>query len=118
QVASDFTVGVQYYLERMEDYGAYRRNLPAGLPRAEENRHLLALRLTKLLLNQDLRLDLFTFFGLSDDEVYLRPTFSYDITDRWRLDGGANIFVGDRASSQFAQLERNSNVYLGLRYSF
>jgi hypothetical protein len=118
RIAPDFTVGVQYYLERMEDYGAYKRNLPAGLPRAEENRHLVTLRLTKLLMNQDLRLDLFTFVGLSDDEVYLRPTFSYDITDRWRLDGGANLFVGDQASTQFAQLERDTNVYLGLRYSF
>ncbi|MHC5035129.1 MAG: hypothetical protein ACYTFZ_08845 [Planctomycetota bacterium] len=118
QVASDFTVGVQYYLEHMQDYGSYKRALPAGMPKEDQNRHLLTLRLTKLLLNQDLRLDLFTFWGVTDDEVYLRPTFSYDITDRWRIDGGANIFFGDENHTQFAQFEHDTNVYVGLRYSF
>lgn len=118
QVARDFTLGVQYYLEHMQDYGALTRNLPAGGPRTVQDRHTFTLRLTKLLLNQDLRLELFTFYGLSDDEVYLRPYFSYDITDRWQLDGGANIFVGDEDHTPFAQFERNANVYLALRYSF
>ena len=118
QVASDFTIGAQYYLELMEDYGAYRRALPAGTPAANEWRHTLTLRLTKLLMNQDLRLDLFTFYGLSDDEVYLRPYFSYKITDRWQVDGGANVFFGDQRRGQFAPFERNTNVYAGLRYSF
>jgi len=118
RVASDFAVGVQYYLEHMEDYGPYRRTLTAGSPAAEENRHVLTLRLTKLLLNQDLRLDLFTFYGLSDDEVHLRPFFRYNVTDRWRVDGGANLFLGDEDHTQFAQFERDTNVYVGLRYSF
>lgn len=100
------------------DYGAYRRSLPPGMPAAEENRHTFTLRLTKLLMNQDLRLELFTFFSPSDDDVYLRPYVSYDITDRLRLDGGANILFGDEDHTQFGQLERNTNLYMGLRYSF
>jgi hypothetical protein len=118
QIANDFNLGAQYYLEHMQDYGAYRRTLPPGTPAAHENRHMLTLRLTKLLLNQDLRLDLFTFCGVSDDELHLRPTFQYKITDRWRLDGGANLFMGSKDHTQFAQFERDSNVYVGLRYSF
>ncbi len=118
RIAPEFSVGVQYYLEHMMDHGAYGRSLPPGQDAADENRHTLTLRLTKLLLNQDLRLELFTFYGLSDDDVHLRPHFGYDITDRWQIDGGANIFIGDEDHTQFAQFERDSNVYLGLRYSF
>ncbi|MGD2174942.1 MAG: hypothetical protein PVJ27_06025 [Candidatus Brocadiaceae bacterium] len=118
RLARDFTVGVQYYVEHMLDYGEYRRNLPAGMPRVDENRHLLTLRLTKLLLNQDLKLELFTFWSPSDHEAYLRPFVSYDITDRWRVDAGANIFMGDEGHTPFAQFDRNNNAYVGLRYSF
>ena len=46
------------------------------------------------------------------------PYVRYDITDRWRIDGGANIFLGDDRHTQFGQLDRNSNVYFDVRYSF
>jgi hypothetical protein len=118
RVAQDFTVGVQYYLEHMLDHGNYERTLPAGMPQADENRHLFTLRLTKLLMNQDMRVELFTFWSPSDHDAYLRPYVSYDITDRWRIDGGANIFLGDEGHTQFGQLDRNNNIYAGLRYSF
>ncbi|MFO8006387.1 MAG: hypothetical protein R6V05_01480 [Candidatus Brocadiia bacterium] len=117
-IASDLTVGVQYYVERMMDYGAYERNLPAGSPEADRTRHLLTLRLTKLLLQQDLKLSLFTFWSPSDHDAYLRPHVSYDLSDRWRVDGGANVFLGDDGHTQFGQFDRNNNLYLGVRYSF
>jgi len=56
ELARDFTAAVQHYLELMMDYGAYRRSLPSGVPSADENRHVLTLRLTKLLMSQNLRL--------------------------------------------------------------
>ncbi|NIM70723.1 MAG: hypothetical protein GTO48_09795, partial [Xanthomonadales bacterium] len=118
RVAHDLTVGVQYYLERMMDYGAYERNLPASSPEADRTRHLLTLRLTKLLLQQDLELSLFTFWSPSDHDAYLRPYVSYDLTDRWRVNAGANVFLGDDGHTQFGQFDRNNNVYLGVRYSF
>jgi hypothetical protein len=118
EVAQDLSVGVQYYLELMEDYSDYKRTLPSGSPQMDRDRHLLTLRITKLMLNQDLRLELFSFIGLSDEDFYLRPYFSYSITDRWRVDGGANIFFGNDDYDPFGQFEDNSNVYMGLRYSF
>jgi hypothetical protein len=118
EIAQDFSVGVQYYLELMEDYGDYKSTLPPGTPQMDRDRHVVTLRLTKLLLNQDLRLSLFSFFGVSDGDIYLRPYFSYNITDRWRLDGGANLLFGNDDYTQFGQFEQNSNVYMGLRYSF
>lgn len=56
ELAREFTGAVQYYLEHLQDYDAYRDQLPPGVEARDENRHLLTLRLTKLLLNQDLTL--------------------------------------------------------------
>ncbi|MFW6189470.1 MAG: hypothetical protein ACOC7T_03470 [Planctomycetota bacterium] len=118
RLMQDFTVGVQYYLERILDHEELEDALPPGFPEPDENRHVFTVRLTKLLLQQDMTVSLFTFWSPSDHDAYLRPYVSYDITDRWRIDGGANIFFGDDPHTQFSQFDRNSNVYLGLRYSF
>jgi hypothetical protein len=118
QLTPNFTVGAQYYLEHMLNHGEYARTLPAGSPEADEYRHLLTLRLTKLMLNQDMRLSLFTFWSPSDQDGHLRPHASYKITDRLRVDGGANLFWGEDNHTQFGQLTGNDNVYVGMRYTF
>ncbi len=102
----------------MLDYGAMKRTWPIGLPRPDQDHHVLTARLTKLLLNQDLNLSLFTYWSPSDHDAYLRPHASYKITDRWVVDGGANVLLGQHSYTQFGQLKSNSNVYVGLRYSF
>jgi hypothetical protein len=48
----------------------------------------------------------------------LRPKASYKITDRWLIEGGANIFVGENDYTFYNQFEDNTNVYAGVRYSF
>lgn len=118
EAAKNFTVGAQYYLEYMSDYDAYLHNLPAGKPAAEERRHVLTLRLTRQLMMQTLELSLFVFYSPSDEDAYLRPRISYDLDDNWRLDLGGNLFLADSKHTFFGQFENNSNVYLGLRYSF
>jgi hypothetical protein len=117
-IAPEFTVGVQYYLEHADDYRAYRRALPPDAPAADENRHMLTVRLTKMLMAQDMEVSVFTFWSPSDKDVYVRPHVTYDVTDRWRVEAGANVFAGSERHTQFGQLHRNSNVYAGLRYSF
>ncbi|TYO95209.1 hypothetical protein EDC39_1229 [Geothermobacter ehrlichii] len=118
ELARDFTIGLQYYLERLLDYDAYRRTLPAGTPKRDENRHLLTLRLTRLLLNQNLTLSLFAYYSPSDEDAYLRPSASYKLTDSWQLSGGGNIFAGRRDHTFFGQFEEATNVYAAIRYSF
>ena len=61
---------------------------------------------------------MFTFWSPSDYDGHVRPYASYKITDRWRIDGGANIFWGEDDHTQFGQLEHNDNVYIGMRYTF
>ncbi len=118
ELARDFTASVQHYLELMMDYGAYRRSLPPGVRSADENRHVLTLRLTKLLMSQNLKLSLFTYYSPTDKDAYLRPNVHYRIDDHWAAEVGGNVFVGEDDHTFFGQFEKNSNIYLAARYNF
>jgi len=117
EIGRDFTAGVQYYFESMCDYGEYKDSNPAGLDK-DRNRHVTTLRLTKLLMNQNLTLSLFTYFSPSDRDVYMRPKVNYKATDNLMLEAGANIFFGDYEDTFFGQFKNNTNIYTAIRYSF
>jgi hypothetical protein len=85
ELAHELTGSVQYYLERMVNYSEYQNALPSGMKARDENRQVLTLRLTKLLLNQDLTLSLFTFYSPTDQDIYIRPKASYEFTDAWTV---------------------------------
>jgi len=117
EIATDFTMGLQYYIEQMLDYDQYKRNLPSG-PARDRYRQLTSLRLTKLLMNQNLRLSLFTYYSPTDQDVYMRPNANYKISDNMAVEVGSNIFFGDYPNTFFGQFRDNTNIYAGLRYSF
>ena len=117
EIARDFTAGLQYYLEQMLDYSQYKSNLTSG-PVRDRDRHLITLRLTKLLMNQNLRCSLFTYFSPSDKDVHIRPNINYKLNDNLALEIGGNIFFGDYPNTFFGQFRNNTNVYAGVRYSF
>jgi len=117
EAGKDFTVGVQYYIEQMLDYSQYKRNLPSG-PARDRDRHLATLRLTKLLMNQNLRCSLFTYYSPTDKDVYMRPNINYKVNDNLAVEIGGNIFFGDYPHTFFSQFQNNTNVYTGMRYSF
>jgi hypothetical protein len=118
EIASDLTLGLQYYLEHMLDHDAFLRTLPRGIPPRDEIRHVLTQRLTWLTMNQNLEWSLFVFLSPSDGDAYLRPGVKYKVSDNLSIDAGGNLFVGVDDHTFFGQLEDNSNFYLGLRYSF
>jgi hypothetical protein len=117
EIAKDFTMGLQYYIEQMLDYGSYKRNLPSG-PARDEDRHLTSLRLTRLLMNQNLRCSLFTYYSHTDRDVYVRPNVNYKVSDNTAVELGGNIFFGDYPHTFFGQFRDNTNIYAGMRYSF
>jgi hypothetical protein len=117
EIGRDLTMGLQYYIEQMLDYGSYKRNLSSG-PARDEDRHLTTLRLTKLLMNQNLRLSLFTYYSHSDKDVYMRPNANYKVSDNMAVELGSNIFFGDYPHTFFGQFRDNTNIFAGLRYSF
>lgn len=118
EVAKDFTAGVQYYVELRTDQDAYANALPPGMPYAPRDRHVVTVRLTQLLMNQNLELGLFTFYSPSDGDAYLRPRVHYKVDDHWAVVAGANVFFGHDPHTFFGQFENNSNLYAGVRYSF
>lgn len=117
-IAKNTTLAVQYYLEVLQDYAAYRETLmEAALPR-DEFRHLLSLRFTRLALSQQLTMSVFAFYSPSDNDSYLRPKITYKATDNFRIEAGMNMFAGKNSQTFFRQFESNSNSYIALRYSF
>ena len=117
EVGRDFTAGLQYYVEHMTDYGQYLDNLPTG-PARDRDRHLVTVRLTKLLMNQNLRCSFFTYYSPTDKDVYMRPNLNYKVNDNVALEVGANIFFGDYPNTFFGQFQNNTNIYAAVRYSF
>lgn len=118
EVKKDLTVGLQYYLEHMQHYNSYRRSLPRSMRTQDLNRQVITVRLTQLLLKQDLTLSLFMYWSPSDSDGYVRPNIKYKISDDLILETGANIFAGRHDYTFFNQFEKNSNFYFGIRKYF
>ncbi|MEE9613771.1 MAG: hypothetical protein V3W31_02315 [Thermodesulfobacteriota bacterium] len=117
-MGGELKVGLQWLVEEMLDYGEYRRSLPPEARSRDEFRQLLTLRITKLLRSQTLTLSLFTFYSPTDDDVYLRPSVSYAVSDNLKVTAGANLFSGADDHTEFGQLEGNQNAYVRVRYGF
>jgi len=117
RIAKDLTIGIQYYIEHIKNYANYKANLIGGTAR-DKNRHVITLRITKLLMNQNLMLSFFSYFCPSDTDAYLRPKIQYKINDYWTIEAGGNIFYGKDPDTFFGQFEKDNNVYLSLRRNF
>jgi len=118
EIAKNLTAAIQYYIEFMMDYDEYRKTLPPGVKVKDEDRHVVTLRLTKLLMNQNLKLSLFTYYCPTDADAYLRPKVHYKFSDHWEGELGGNFFLGKDEHTFFGQFEDNTNIYLGFRYNF
>ncbi|MBL7114960.1 MAG: hypothetical protein ISS35_04275 [Kiritimatiellae bacterium] len=118
EVAQDLTAGIQYYLEFMSDYDAYLAGVQDPSTAADEDRHVVTLRLTQLLMNQNLILSLFAYCSPSDQDAYLRPVVSYKMSDVLQVTAGGNVFLGEGTHTFFGQFQDNSNIYVGVRYSY
>jgi hypothetical protein len=118
ELARDLIGGAQAYWERLAGYDAYRRGLPAGARPRDEDRCLLTLRLTRFLLNQNLRVRGFAYWSPTDMDAHIRPNVHYKLSDHWAAEVGANLFFGREAHTFFGQFEENANVYAAVRWSF
>lgn len=118
QMWEDFTLGLQYYGEYMNDYSEYEANLPSGFPQEKRFHDLASVRLTQFLIHQTLKLSFFAFYSPSYKDYLLNPEVKYNFSDAVWAAIGANIFGGGDEWNQFGQLDNNDNVYLQLRYEF
>ncbi len=104
EIVQDLTGAIQYYTEQKRG--------------DEESRHVLTLRLTQMLMNQNLTLGLFTYWSPSDQDGYLRPSAAYKLSDHWKLEARGNFFFGKDNDTFFGQFQDNNNLSLSARYSF
>lgn len=109
---------VQYYTENISDYDALIRNTPTGAPVPDETRHLFTGKLVKSWPEEQVTATLFAFYSPSDQDGYIRPRLSWNVTDDWTFEAGANWLFGEDAYTQFGQLEDNSNAFVAIRYGF
>lgn len=114
----ELTLGLQYYLEWLQDYGNYKSTLPSGFEARDEHRHVFTTRLTQLAMNQNLILSLFNYYSPSDNDGYLRVNVNYKLSDQWQVEGGTNLFYGNERHTFFGQFEDSNNLYLGLQFGF
>jgi hypothetical protein len=117
-LGDNFTLGFQYYGERILDYTKYVQNLPSAFPVRKEWRHTLSLRFTQFLKYQTLRISFFMFYSPNENDYYINPEIRYDFgSGVWLALGG--IFLGGEKDHTFlGQFEKNDNVYFVLRYAF
>jgi hypothetical protein len=121
-----FQMGLQYYLEYTLKYDELTAaSGPGGTPGSywpeylpNRFRHLITLRLTQLLVMDNLELSLFTFFSPDELDTYIRPRVTYKIIEPLAIVVGANLMFGRYDYTFFGQLKENTNVYVRLRYSF
>lgn len=121
ELGHDFTGAVQYYLEWMQDYDSYEQALIAmapSMPRRDEYRHMLTLRLTKLAMQQNLTISFFTYYSPSDRDGYLRPKVNYRLSDDWQVEAGANLFWGEEDYTFWGRFQNNNNIFSSVRYSY
>jgi hypothetical protein len=110
ELVTDQNLGLQAYVERAAQVPA------PGF--TDQNRWWLTARYTGMFLRQNLIASLFAFYSPSEDDAYLRPKFTYKLSDEIQLTGGANWFWGAHPDTFFGQFEDNTNLYARVRYSF
>ena len=115
---TNFTVGLQYYLEWTQDHDALIENSPTPQFEPDEYRHLLTARLTLRAMQDKLSWSLFAFASPSDRDFYLRPVVGYRYSDAWSFTAGANLFGGRENHTFFGQFEDNNNLYVRVRYNY
>ncbi|MEW5947253.1 MAG: hypothetical protein AB1742_13745 [bacterium] len=115
ELKKDFTAGFQYYVEAMLDYGSYGAVLPAGFPAQDKLRHLVTLRLTRLINYQTTKLSTMSFYSPSDNDYYFNPEISHKFNDDLTATAGLNVLGGSKPHTFFGQFDKNDNIYLNIR---
>jgi hypothetical protein len=118
QFWEDFTAGLQFYAELMEDYPAYRAALPPGFPSDHRLRTVVSLRITQLLDYQAVRVSLFVAYSPSDVDYFVQPEVSYKLSDNLSVALGANVWGGRTQTTFFGQFDKSDNVFLNVRFDF
>ena len=118
EIAKNLSLGLQYYIEKTQQYEAFTESNVFADEQVDEFRQLSTMRLRYSTLQQKLIYSLFVFYSSTDQDSYLKPSINFRYDDNLSFSAGANIFSGDKDYSFFGQHQENSNVWFRVRFSF
>jgi hypothetical protein len=101
-------ISLQFIQEYIRDYEDNIRN--------DEFSNTMTCLLSEDFWRETMRLEMFAYYGMNDNDALLRPKIVYDLADGVQVQIGANIFVGD--DGNFGQYNKNDLIYLKARYDF
>jgi len=78
--------------------------------------NLMTIIVNKTLFREQLRLELFSYIGLTSEDALVRVRGYYFPYDGISIELGTNLFLGDKGN--FGQYHNNSMIYSRIKYSF
>jgi hypothetical protein len=103
------TVGGQLIQESILNYDNYIIQ--------DRFRNTATFLISKNYRRETVNVELFTYYGIDNNDALIRPKISYDFADGFEILAGANIFFGD-ASGYFGQFGKNDMIYAKVKYNF
>jgi len=82
----------------------------------EEVGNLMTVMINKTMFREQLRLELFSYIGLTNEDALVRIRGYYFPFDGLSIELGTNLFLGDKGT--FGQYHNNSMAYTRIKYSF
>jgi len=120
-LSSNFSVGTQFYQEKMLDYVAYKSALSTPLIYSKkEYENTYTLRLTYKAQQETLWLSLFTYIRPEAHDSFTKLEIKKNISSNFQVATGVNIFTGDNnyLSSEFGMLKNDDNAFLRFKLNF
>jgi len=104
----EIQLSLQLIQQRILDYDELILN--------DEAQDTATLLIRRDFLRETLHLELFSYFGINDEDSLVRPKVSYDLADGFNILLGANIFNGSEGN--FGRYDDNDMLYTKIKYSF
>lgn len=116
ELIPDLVLSAQYHMKLMQDHDEYLMTVPPGMPRRPLTRQLVAVRLTRLLLNQTLKVGIYVQGSPNEHDFFVNPEVKYSVTDAISSALGVNLFLGP-GTTELGQFQSDSNLYFVVRYA-
>ncbi|MBA52971.1 MAG: hypothetical protein CMK89_00810 [Pseudomonadales bacterium] len=109
---TDWFLSYQWFQSRLTDYDEFNDDIVRNQQRMQ---HTFLVR--RLLMNDNLELELFALYSDEDDDGQVRAQVAYQVNDELRVWSGVDIFYGD-VDGQFGQFNDTDRFIIGAEFGF